>query len=91
MRILIGLAAGVLATAAFAQTSTTTETNSMGTMGTMAMPDKATATKSTTATHESKSMHSTMSGKGAMHSHRKCQTHMRHGKKVRVCKTQHMM
>ena len=86
MRILIGLAAGMLATAAMAQTTNSTET-----MGAMAMPDKAMNTTSTTATQKSSSMHSSMSGNHAMHSKRMCHTHMRHGKKVRVCKTHHMM
>ena len=86
MRILIGIAAGMLATAAMAQTN-----NSMAPMGNMAMPEKPMATSTTTATHESSSMHSSMSGNHAMHNKRMCHTHMRHGKKVRVCKTHHMM
>lgn len=88
MRILIGLAAGMLATTALAQTTTTT--NSTTSMGTMPMPDKMMNTTSTTATHESKSMHSTTAGHHRMSGKRHCHTMMKHGKKTRMCHASHM-
>ena len=87
MKILIALAAGMLATGALAQStmSTTTTTNSMA--------------PSTMDHHEMKTTmrhsDSHMSGdRGMMMRHRhyrKCYMQMRHGHRVKVCRMRHNM
>ncbi len=92
MKLLIGIAAGLLATGALAQ-STTTTTQSTTTKPPMEM-NRTTGSVMHNSNMTSSTMrktgsvtHTTMRGNHKMH--RKCYTQMRHGKKVHVCRTRH--
>ena len=99
MKILIALAAGMLATGALAQSTMTTRTttNSMA-PSTMnhSMMNRQTGSvmhnsTSTTARRTGSVTHTEMRGHHRMtnHSRRKCYTQIRHGKKVKVCRSRY--
>jgi hypothetical protein len=91
MKILIALAAGMLATGALAQSTMTTTTNTMA----PSMMNHSTMDhhKMTTSMHHSETRMSGDRDHMMMrhHHHRKCYMQMRHGHSVRVCRTRHNM
>ena len=93
MKLLIGIAAGLIATGALAQSTTTTTSQS-----TTTKPPAEMNRSTGSVVHNSTTTSSTVRKTGSVthtatraphRTNRKCYTQMRNGKKVRVCRTRH--